>query len=140
MKRILIAFIAIFSLIGCSDYTPEEITEASDGQYVYKDDDIAVSLNLVNNNCTSFTVFADGKVYYQTTERTKPSGKYPTLSYRFSNMTITCAFFIKGFNATTSGKLQTNMPGLTGSIELPDEMKFKLSSTPLDANGDGILD
>lgn len=77
------------------------------------------------------TVFEDGRYLVQD-RYAKTEGEYPLLHYEACGVSMDCAFTDpSAFTATLTGK---------GGLDLPDVMTFRRSDTPLDADGDGILD
>ena len=155
---------AIFTLLmfavlsSCSKDKDNITTIPTDGQYVgyteYIDEHNTISntfcLSIEDGLCTDFVIYnnAERFNYYQPAD-IRTNGSYPKYTYRINDFTVQANFSdTENFKANLSGVLCTHKEmdfGTTGEVystmalEATD-VDFRLDNSPLDANGDGILD
>ena len=123
-SRVWLLIAALCGLMACSK---NESTPEVGGQYLFRDAQWTVSVYMSGD----VTVFKDGHYVFQGLGMSAV-GSYPTITISGSGLSMSCSF--SGEDSFTGKILQD--PG----IGLPSSMSFYRDATPLDRNGDGVLD
>lgn len=107
----------------------EKDTPDLDGkQFVFRDATWVVSVFMDG----PITIYKDGSYVFQDFDA-GALGDYPELTFMAREFVMDCSF---SDAKTFVGAIQKEPEG----IDLPDSMKFKQDDTPLDYNGDGVID
>ena len=156
MKKIVFALLAVLALSACSKDEIDIIP--INGQYVgrteytdeYNNYSSTYCLTIENGLCTDFAIYSGAERFnYYRPADISTKGNYPKYTYRINDFTVRARFTdLENFTADLSGVLHTHeddthtfVGEIHGSIALEaTNVRFKLDNTPLDANGDGILD
>lgn len=158
MKKIVFALLAVLALLSCSKDNDESDITPINGQYVghteyaneYNNYGSTFCLTIENGLCTDFVIYSGVERFnYYRPADISTKGSYPKYTYRINDFAVQARFAdLENFTADLSGALCTHKEmnyGLTGEVYGVIELKatdihFKLDNTPLDANGDGLLD
>lgn len=126
-SRLLLLIAALCGLMACTK--SEEGTPDLDGkQFVFRDATWTVALYMDG----PITIFKDGAYVHQDFE-VSATGTYPQFTFRSREVEMACAF---SNPKTFVGTVQKE----PGGIDLPSPMTFTQDDSPLDRNGDGLLD
>lgn len=149
MKKIAFVLLAALLFSACSKDSSESDITPTDGQYITTDSeaDMLISLVLENGVCTDFVVYTRCERFKYIPDNISTKGEYPKYRYYIDDLTIQANFSdLSSFNGTLKGILEyaiieENMQSF-GQIGFngKEPMLFVLDNTPLDANGDGLLD
>lgn len=156
MKKILFALLSVFVFVSCSKDSDESDIIPSDGQYVgrteyvdeYNNFSNTFCITIANGLCTDFVIYSGAERFnYYRPADISTKGSYPKYTYRINDFMMQTRFAdLENFTANLSGLLRTHKEtpdvGETYSIiELEAKgVQFRLDNTPLDADGDGLLD
>lgn len=156
MKKIHFVLLALLLFSACSKDSGESDITPTDGQYVgyikyegeYSDYNKTICLVLENGLCTDLVIYSGTERFnYYHPADISTQGSYPKYTYRINDFMMQTRFAdLENFTANLSGMLRTHKEtpdvGETYSIiELEAKgVQFRLDNTPLDADGDGLLD
>lgn len=152
MKKIVFILLVALAFVSCSKDESDIIP--TDGQYVacteYSSEHSSTfCLIIENGRCTDFMVYSDVERFnYYKPAAIRTNGSYPKYTYRINDFTVQARFSdLENFTANLSGVLYTHKDDaleigeVHGVITFEAKgVQFVLDNTPLDANGDGILD
>jgi uncharacterized protein YcfL len=137
MKQVLILILSAFLLVGCS--TDGNDTESpTAGVYIGRSGSVVLSAEIEFNRCTRVTAYKDNQVCSQVAQITT-TGQYPDYTYSGDGFNLVCHYTdANSFSAFVSGQMPTLYTG--GYTDVSGTFNFTRKDTPLDVNGDGILD
>ena len=146
IKNILLTLSALFVFASCSK--EENKTIPTDGQYIADALDIFVGLKLRNGECVDFDMFVKGERLDYTPTTLITNGSYPRYTYSIGEFTLIANFDSQdSFLGELKGKLQYEIDNgdlLGGGVMVFNDrsvpVRFTLDNTPLDRDGNGILD
>ncbi len=158
MRKILFTVLVAVIFGSCSNDKDENDIIPIDGQYVgcteYSDDyseyNNTFCVVIENGQCVDFVIYSGAERFnYYKPADIRTNGSYPKYTYRINDFTMQVRFSdLENFAANLSGILYTHkdeanvlVGEIHGTIALEaTDIHFKLDNTPLDANGDGVLD
>ena len=137
MKYFLLSLLSVFLLVGCS--TDGNDTERpTAGVYIGRSGSVVLSAEIEFNRCTRVTGYKDNQIFSQVAQ-ISTTGQYPDYTYSGDGFSLVCHYTdANSFSASVSGRMPVLYTG--GYTDVSGTFNFTRTDTPLDANGDGILD
>ena len=137
MNKVLVLLMVAFAFIACSSDSDSKESNP-DGQFVAHNGTILLMVEFDNGKCWRLTGFKDGRVFGQCSVFST-TGQYPDYTYSGDGFSLVCHYTdANSFSASVSGRMPVLYTG--GYTDVSGTFNFTRTDTPLDVNGDGILD
>ena len=137
MKQVLILILSVFFFAGCTTDGNDTEKPTAD-YYVGRSGSFVLSVEISNNRCTRVTGYKDNQVFSQVAQ-ISTTGQYPDYTYSGDGFSLVCHYTdANSFSASVSGRMPVLYTG--GYTDVSGTFNFTRTDTPLDVNGDGILD
>ena len=137
MKQVLILILSAFFFARCAT-DGNDTEKPTAGYYASRSGSFVLSVEISNNRCTRVTGYKDNQVFSQVAQ-ISTTGQYPDYTYSGDGFSLVCHYTdANSFSASVSGR----MPVLYTSnyTDVSGTFNFTHTDTPLDVNGDGVLD
>lgn len=148
MKKILIALLALFAIIACSE-DDNNLTLPQDGDYAYIDDTCAISCAIIDHKLAGITVYKNRKVAAQELHTAiKVQGQYPDYTYTIhadeygvEEFVLNARFSHKAFQAeVVKGHLTQIFDVNNKPVYIPARFSCSKDVRVIDENRDGLID